>query len=82
MSGGEMQRVAIARAIAHRPSILFADEPTGNLDRSSGEHALDLLEELCHEEGTALLMVTHSEQAARICQRRLTLEDGSLVDHS
>ncbi len=81
MSGGEMQRVAIARAIAHRPAILFADEPTGNLDRASGERALALLDEVCREEAMALLMVTHSEQAATICQRRLLLEDGRLVPH-
>lgn len=78
MSGGEMQRVAIARAVAHRPAILFADEPTGNLDRASGEQALALLDEICSEEKMALLMVTHSEQAASICQRRLVLEEGAL----
>ncbi len=79
LSGGEMQRVAIARAIAHRPAILFADEPTGNLDRKSGETVLQLLKEIASEESTALLMVTHSEAAAAICSRKLRLIDGSLI---
>lgn len=80
LSGGEMQRVAIARALAHRPSIVFADEPTGNLDRKSGETVLQLLQEVTAEEGAALLMVTHSDEAAAICQRHLTLIDGVLVN--
>ena len=79
LSGGEMQRVAIARAIAHRPTILFADEPTGNLDRKNGEAVLQLLEEITAEENTSLLMVTHSEEAARICSRKLRLSDGSIA---
>lgn len=79
LSGGEMQRIAIARAIAHRPAILFADEPTGNLDRESGAAVLKLLQELTDEEGAALLMVTHSDEAAAICQRRYQLLDGSLL---
>lgn len=78
LSGGEMQRVAIARAVAHRPPILFADEPTGNLDSKSGAAVLQLLSELTEEEGAALLMVTHSEEAAAICQTKLRLVDGSL----
>ncbi|MBD5778935.1 ABC transporter ATP-binding protein [Pelagicoccus sp. NFK12] len=78
LSGGEMQRVAIARAIAHRPPVLFADEPTGNLDSRSGESVLQLLKELTDEEGAALLMVTHSDEAASICQRQLHLADGVL----
>lgn len=78
LSGGEMQRVAIARAIAHRPVILFADEPTGNLDRDSGATVLRLLQEVTEEEGTALLMVTHSEEAAAICPRKYRLEDSEL----
>ncbi len=82
LSGGEMQRIAIARAIAHRPPILFADEPTGNLDSRSGASVLQLLEELTDEEGAALLMVTHSDEAARICQRQLHLSDGLLTESS
>lgn len=79
LSGGEMQRVAIARAVAHRPAVLFADEPTGNLDSESGAAVLQLLQELSEEEGTAMLMVTHSEEAAAVCHRRLNLLDGSVV---
>lgn len=78
LSGGEMQRVAIARAVAHRPAILFADEPTGNLDRESGFTVLELLKQITLEEDAALLMVTHSEEAAAICPKRLQLIDCNL----
>ena len=78
LSGGEMQRVAIARAIAHQPAVLFADEPTGNLDSVSGAKVLRLLRELTEEEGAALLMVTHSDEAASVCHRQLRLVDGSV----
>lgn len=76
LSGGEMQRVAVARALATAPALLLADEPTGNLDRASGEAVLALLAELSEREGAALVMVTHSEAAAAICHRRLRLVDG------
>lgn len=76
LSGGEMQRVAIARALAHGPSLLLADEPTGNLDSANGEKVLALLEELGEETGTALVLVTHSLAATRICQRVIHLRDG------
>ncbi len=79
LSGGEMQRVAIARAVAHRPPIVFADEPTGNLDRKSGAAVLHLLQEIATEEESALIMVTHSEEAAAICPRQLRLADGNIV---
>ena len=79
MSGGEQQRVAIARAFASRPSILFADEPTGNLDTRTGGHIIDLLFELNREEGTTLVLVTHDQELADRCQRRLVLEAGELV---
>ena len=79
LSGGEMQRVAIARALAHRPALLLADEPTGNLDSANGENILDLLAELSTELKTALLMVTHSPDAARICHRSLHMRDGVIV---
>ena len=79
LSGGEMQRVAIARALAHRPALLLADEPTGNLDSANGENILDLLAELSTELNTALLMVTHSPDAARICHRSLHMRDGVIV---
>jgi putative ABC transport system ATP-binding protein len=80
LSGGEQQRVAIARALIHRPALLLADEPTGNLDSSNGETILALLRELTDETGAALVLVTHSEEAAAICHRRVRLRDGRVVD--
>lgn len=80
MSGGEQQRVAIARAFAARPTILFADEPTGNLDTRTGAHIIDLLFGLNREEGTTLVLVTHDMSLAERCQRRLVLEAGELVE--
>jgi ABC-type lipoprotein export system ATPase subunit len=82
LSGGEMQRVAIARALASRPRLILADEPTGNLDSVNGEIILDLLEELCEENQTGLLMVTHSADAARICHRILHMRDGVIIRES
>jgi len=82
LSGGEMQRVAVARALAARPAVLLADEPTGNLDRASGQAVLELLAELTEQEGSALIMVTHSEAAAGICHRILRMEDGRFLDDS
>jgi ABC-type lipoprotein export system ATPase subunit len=79
LSGGEMQRVAIARALAHRPELLLADEPTGNLDSRNGANILQLLRELSDETGTALVLVTHSPEAAAICHRELELRDGQIV---
>jgi ABC-type lipoprotein export system ATPase subunit len=78
LSGGEMQRVAIARAVAHRPALILADEPTGNLDSTTGAQVLDLLREVSEEAGAAVLMVTHSEEAARSCHRVLRMRDGQL----
>ena len=80
MSGGEQQRVAIARAFAAKPTILFADEPTGNLDTRTGGHIIELLFDLNREEGTTLVLVTHDMGLAQRCQRRLVLEVGSLVE--
>ncbi len=80
LSGGEQQRVAIARAFAARPAILFADEPTGNLDTRTGGHIIDLLFQLNREEGTTLVLVTHDQGLADRCQRRLCLAAGALVD--
>ena len=79
LSGGEMQRTAIARALAHRPPVLLADEPTGNLDSASGARILGLLRELSEETQTALLLVTHSDEAAAICHRVLHMRDGLIV---
>lgn len=79
MSGGEMQRVAIARAVVHGPALLLADEPTGNLDSASGAQVLDLLREVSDEAGAAVLLVTHSEEAAKTCHRVLRMRDGQLV---
>jgi putative ABC transport system ATP-binding protein len=79
LSGGELQRIAIARALAHRPELLLADEPTGNLDTSNGENILQLLRELSDETGTALVLVTHSPEAARICHREIHLRDGEIA---
>ncbi|APZ42483.1 ABC transporter ATP-binding protein [Acidihalobacter ferrooxydans] len=78
LSGGEQQRVAIARALAHRPALLLADEPTGSLDTQTGAQVLALLEEAARTDGTALLMVTHSEQVAQAAQRVIRLRDGVL----
>jgi ABC-type lipoprotein export system ATPase subunit len=79
MSGGEMQRVAIARAVVHGPALLLADEPTGNLDSASGAQVLELLREVSDEFGAAVLLVTHSEEAAKTCHRVLRMRDGQLV---
>jgi ABC-type lipoprotein export system ATPase subunit len=79
LSGGEMQRVAIARALAHRPAVLLADEPTGNLDSRNGAIILELLRELSDETGAALLLVTHSGAATHICHREIHLRDGLIA---
>ena len=81
LSGGEQQRVAIARAFAAEPAVLFADEPTGNLDSHTGERISDLLFELNQERGATLVLVTHDERLAHRCQRLIRLEGGHLVDH-
>jgi putative ABC transport system ATP-binding protein len=79
LSGGEQQRIAVARALAHRPALVLADEPTGNLDRTAGERVLDLLEELVRDTGTTLVMVTHSESAATRADVIHDLDRGRLV---
>ncbi len=79
LSGGEQQRVAIARALAPRPALLFADEPTGNLDTTTGTAVADLLFDRAREAGATLLMVTHDEALAQRCGRILRLADGRIV---
>ena len=78
LSGGEQQRIAVARALASKPAVLLADEPTGNLDQTSGLNILGLLSKLATQESTALVMVTHSEVAAKTCQKILRLVDGKM----
>jgi putative ABC transport system ATP-binding protein len=78
LSGGEQQRVALARAFAPGPQVLFADEPTANLDAHTGERVAELLFDLQAEHGTVLILVTHDETLARRCDRRLHLRDGRL----
>jgi putative ABC transport system ATP-binding protein len=81
LSGGERQRVALARAMVMGPRLLLADEPTGNLDSSSGAHVLDMLDEL-HAGGLTLVVVTHDPGVARRAQRTLTMRDGRIVERT
>ncbi len=78
LSGGQKQRVAIARALINRPSILLADEPTGNLDRKTADEIMALLLEV-HRRGNTILLVTHDERYARLCQRQITIRDGAIL---
>ncbi|MEZ5490588.1 MAG: ABC transporter ATP-binding protein [Gammaproteobacteria bacterium] len=80
LSGGEQQRVAIARAFASEARILFADEPTGNLDTATGARIIDLLFDLNKEFATTLVLVTHDDRLAQRCDRQIKLEAGSIVD--
>src|SRR6266516_4171616 len=81
LSGGQQQRVAVARALGGKPSILLADEPTGNLDSKNGEAVMDLLREL-HREGATICMVTHDDRFARHADRQIHLFDGRVVEES
>lgn len=78
LSGGEQQRVSIARAIAHQPKILFADEPTANLDNESSKAVLDIFQDL-HRGGQTIIMVTHEEQYAKMAQKIVRLDDGKII---
>jgi len=80
LSGGEQQRVAIARALAHKPLLLLADEPTGNLDAVTGARIMQLLQQLVRQEGTTLVLVTHSRSVANSADRTLTLAQGQLTE--
>lgn len=80
LSGGEQQRVAIARAFATQPAILFADEPTGNLDNTTGQMIIELLFKMNEEAGTTLVLVTHDIHLANRCQRQLSLDNGVLTE--
>ena len=80
MSGGQQQRVAVARALVTRPAVVFADEPTGNLDSASGREVLDLLRRAVDEFGQTIVMVTHDAAAAATADRLLFLADGRIVD--
>jgi lipoprotein-releasing system ATP-binding protein len=79
LSGGQQQRVAIARALAMSPSLILADEPTGNLDTKSADSVFELMRKANHENGTTFLIVTHNEDLARRCDRTLEVVDGRLV---
>jgi len=79
LSGGEKQRVAIARALINHPKIIFADEPTGNLDSSTGEAIMDILNRLHRDEGVAILMVTHEAELAKAANRFIRMKDGEVV---
>jgi putative ABC transport system ATP-binding protein len=79
LSGGEQQRVALARAFMMKPSVLLADEPTGNLDTKNGRHVLELMLKLNRDQGTTLVLVTHDPELTEHCDRRIMLRDGQVV---
>ena len=80
LSGGQKQRVCIARAIVNNPKILFADEPTGNLDSATGDKVIELLFGLNKKQGVTLIIVTHDEDLARLCDRQIRISDGKIVE--
>jgi putative ABC transport system ATP-binding protein len=82
LSGGEQQRISIARAFANNPSILLADEPTGNLDSRNGQHVFDLMVEMNRRHGATLVLVTHDHDLASLADRRIALKDGRVASDS
>ena len=82
LSGGEMQRTAIARALVHQPAVLLADEPTGNLDSGNATQVMDTLQKIASQRVCTMVIVTHSEDVARIPDRRIIMRDGALVPQS
>jgi len=80
LSGGQKQRACVARALINNPSVIFADEPTGNLDSVTGEKVIDILFKLNKEKGITLIVVTHDTDLSKRCERQLVIKDGSLVD--
>ena len=80
LSGGQLQRTAIARALVHEPSVLLADEPTGNLDSASAAQVMELLQKISSQRRTTMLVVTHSEEVARQTARRIRLRDGKILE--
>lgn len=80
LSGGQRQRVAIARAIVNEPDVIFADEPTGNLDSENGERIIELLFRLNKQKGITLIIVTHDPELANMCERQFTMKDGKLTE--
>jgi putative ABC transport system ATP-binding protein len=80
LSGGEQQRVAVARALVHEPSLVLADEPTGNLDLETGRQVIDLLDRLTRRAGRTMVMATHSPEVVGLADRIFRLQDGRLVE--
>jgi ABC-type lipoprotein export system ATPase subunit len=80
LSGGEQQRTAIARALVHRPSLLIADEPTGNLDTISASHIMNVFKRIADDKLTTLIVVTHSVEIAQAALRRIEMRDGKIVE--
>ena len=80
LSGGQQQRVAIARALVNRPEIIFADEPTGNLDSKTSDEVIALLKMTAKKYGQTIVMITHDDEIAQVADRILVIEDGQVVD--
>ncbi|NIO36592.1 ATP-binding cassette domain-containing protein [Candidatus Bathyarchaeota archaeon] len=79
LSGGQMQRVAIARALTNRPAVIFADEPTGDLDSATGKQVMDLLKKFHEETKTTVILITHEQDIANYAEKQITMEDGVIT---